>query len=187
MSTQASSYSEKQGEYLLYIGRIYPEKGVHLAVEAALKSKKKLVIAGGVDEAQFNYFNSSIRPYVDNSNIIYVGEVDFKTKIKIFQKAMATLFPIEWDEPFGMVLLESMACGTPVIAFDRAAVREIIKNKESGFIVRNGDINEMVNAVQKISKINRKKTRKWAENNFSVSRWAEKYEKICQGLINNNE
>lgn len=171
--------SLKTGEYLLCIGRICPEKGTHTAIKVARESKKKLVIAGSVGESHYGYFNSQIKPHVDNKNIFYVGEVDFEIKVKIYQKALATIFPIEWDEPFGIVLIESMACGTPVIAFDRAAVKEIVKNGESGYITNDGDISGMVKAINRISNLDRKKVRQWAKRNFSIVLWAKKYEDIC--------
>ena len=180
-------YSKKEGDYLLSIGRVCPEKGTHLAIEVALKSKKKLVIAGGVKKSHHNYFNEKIRPYIDNKNIIYVGEVDFKTKIKIYQKALATLFPIQWNEPFGLVLLESMACGTPVITFNKAATSEIVKHRESGFLVKDGNVSEMADFVSELPEIKRSKVRAFAENNFSISSSADKYEKICNSLIKKNK
>ena len=180
--------ARKSGEYLLSIGRICPEKGVDLAIRVAKKSGKKLVIAGGIKHAyQKEYFDEKIKPLIDGKKIIYLGEVDFKTKINLYQKALATLFPIQWDEPFGIILLESMACGTPVIAFDRAAVREIIKDKVSGYIVPDGNVEKMARAVKEIGKISRRKVRQYAEDNFSISDWAKKYENIIYPLILKNK
>lgn len=176
-------FSGKSENYLLYIGRICPDKGTDLAAKAAIESGKKLIIAGNVSGAHYKYFNKTIRPFVDNKKIIYMGEVDFKTKIKLYQGALATLFPIQWNEPMGTVLIESMACGTPVIAFDRAAVREIVKDKESGFIVKDGDMEGMAAAVRDVSKLERIRVRQWTENNFSIAQEAEKFEKICENLI----
>lgn len=179
------SFSKR--EHLLFIGRICPEKGVHLAIEAAKKADRKLIIAGGVSPSNLSYFSNFIKPQIDDKNIIYLGEVDFKTKIKFFQKAAATLFPIQWDEPFGLVLVESMACGTPVIAFDRAAVREIVRDKISGYIVSDGDIEAMTRAIGKIGKFNRREVRRYAEENFSINDWAKKYEDIVRPLILKNK
>jgi glycosyltransferase involved in cell wall biosynthesis len=176
-------FSKKSGDSLLFIGRICPEKGPHLAIEAVQKSKRKLIIAGGVGTNHHEYFNRKIKPFVDGKKIVYVGEVDFKTKIKLYQKSLATLFPIQWDEPFGIVLVESMACGTPVIAFDRAAVREIVKNGKNGFVVPDGDTNKIAAKIKDISKLNRLRVRQWAEKKFSLKQWVDKYERICQSLI----
>src|SRR3989339_7099 len=175
-------YSENHDGYLLFLSRICPEKGTHLAVKAARQAGERLVIAGGVSRSHYAYFNTEIKPYIDNKNIIYVGEADLRTRIKIYQKAAALLFPIQWDETFGLVMAEAMACGTPVIAFDRAAVREIVKDGVSGFIVPDGSIEAMAEAGKRITQLDRKRVRRWAEDNFSVKIWAEKYEKICEKL-----
>lgn len=176
-------FSQKPDEYLLFIGRICPEKGTHLAIEAAKKAGKKLIIAGRIDEEPpQNYFNTMVKPCIDNKKIIYLGEADFKTKIKLYQGAIATLCPIQWDEPFGNVPIESMACGTPVVAFDRAAMSESVKNNVSGFIVKNGDIKGMVKAIKNINKISRLKTRKWAEDNFSIKKSLDKFEQTYRSV-----
>jgi glycosyltransferase involved in cell wall biosynthesis len=177
------SYSEKSNGYLFYIGRICPEKGVDLAVKIAIKSNKKLIIAGGIGESQKEFFRDYIKPYIDNDKIVYVGEVGFKYKLKLYKNALATLFPIRWNEPFGNVLLESMACGTPTIAFDRAAVREIIKNKKNGLIVADGDIQAFVKAVGKIDKLDRNLVRKYTIEHFSIKKEVDKYEKICEQIL----
>jgi len=147
-------FSAKPKDYFLFIGRICANKGAHLAIKAAKKAKCKLIIAGRIDQANpQDYFNQYIKPYLNNKDIKYIGEVDFKEKIKLYQNAKATLFPIRWDEPFGNVPIESMACGTPVIAFDRAAMKESVKNNENGFLVRNGDVKEMAKAILNIEKL----------------------------------
>jgi hypothetical protein len=179
--------SFKRGNYLFFIGRICPEKAPHLAIQVALRARKRLIIAGGVTESNQEYFKTFIKPHIDNKNIIYLGEIDLKTRVKIYQGARALLFPIQWKEPCGNVVIESMFCGTPVIAFDRAAVREIIKDKVSGYIVPDGDVERMAQAVNKIEKINRQKVRQYAEDNFSISDWAKKYENIIYPLILKNK
>lgn len=180
------NYSEKKGDYLLFIGRICSDKGVHLAVQAALKADRKLVIAGEIRESNMSYFNENIKPYIDNKRIIYVGEVDFKTKVKIYSKASATLFTSQWAEPFGAVQIESMAVGTPVVAFDNAAASEIIKNGVSGYIVKNGNVDEMAKAAIKSEKLNRRKVRHYVEEKFSIKKEADKFEKICRKIIKTN-
>lgn len=180
-------FCQKHNNYLLFIGRICSNKGTHLAIKVAQKIKKKLIIAGRIDEQlPQEYFKNFIKPYINNKNIIYLEEVDYKTKIKLYQKALATLFPIQWDEPFGNVPIESMACGTPVITFNRAAMPESVKNRVSGFIVKDSDINEMVKVVKNIEKFDRQKVRKWAEKNFSLDKYIDKHEKMYQKLINKN-
>lgn len=173
----------QRGEYLLFVGRLCADKGVHLAVEAARRTNEKLVIAGRVERADFSYFNKHIKPHIDNERISYVGEVDFKTKVKIYQKAKATLFLPQWDEPFGLVALESMACGAPVVALKRAAAAEIIKDGVSGFLVKDGNPRALDAAIKNIDKLKRPEARSWAEDNFSHSKQAEKYEKILEEII----
>jgi len=173
-------FSPKEGKYLLFIGRICPEKGVDIAINVAKQSNKKLIIAGPIRD--IDYFEAKIKPYLDNQRIFYIGEVGFKKKVELYQNALATLFPIRWNEPFGIVAVESMACGTPVIAFDRAAMREIIKNGINGYIVKDGDVGQMVRAVKEISKIERKNARKYAEKLFSLEKWTDKLENICLNL-----
>jgi glycosyltransferase involved in cell wall biosynthesis len=179
------NFSSSGGECLLFIGRICREKGVDIAIEAAKRSNKKLIIAGPVRD-NF-YFDSEVKPFIDRKKICYVGEVDFKEKIKLYQKSFATLFPSQWNEPFGIVMAESMACGTPVITFDRAAAREIVKDGISGFIVKDKDINQMVKAIGKVGKLERKKVREYAEKKFSLADWASKLEKICLELVEDNK
>mgnify|MGYP001277775135 CR=1 FL=1 len=177
-------FNLKPDDYLLSIGRICPNKGTHLAIKVAKKANKKLIIAGPINEPEpYEYFNQQIKPYIDNENIIYLGEIGFKEKIKLYQEALATLFPIQWDEPFGNVPIESMACGAPVIAFDRAAMKESIKHNQSGFLVKDGDINAMVKAVKNIKKINRIKVRKWAEDNFALDKYINRHKEIYQRIM----
>jgi len=173
-------------KYLLSIGRICPEKGTHLAIEVAKKTGHKLVIAGPISPSNQGYFNDLIEPAIDNKNTIYVGEVDLKTKIKLYQQAIAALFPIQWDEPFGIVLIESMACGTPVVAFDRAAIREIVQDGVNGFIVKDGAIDKMAAALMKLPRLSRETIRASAQEKFSVEKQTDIYEKICQRILSKN-
>lgn len=180
-------FCQKSDDYLLFIGRICANKGTHLAIKVAQKAKKKLIIAGRIDEQPpQEYFNNFIKPYIDNKQIIYLGEVDYNNKIKLYQKALVTLFPIQWDEPFGNVPIESMSCGTPVITFNRAAMPESVKNRVSGFLIRDGDTEEMLKAVKNIGRLDRAKVRQWAEDNFSLDKYIDKHEKMYQRLINRN-
>lgn len=179
-------FSKNPDDYLLFIGRLCFKKGAHLAIKAARKARKPLIIAGRIEEQPpYPYFKNFILPHIDNKNIIYAGEVDYKTKIKLYRRAFATLFPIQEDEAFGNVQIESMACGTPVIAFDRAACREAILDKESGFIVEDGNINQMAAAIKNIPSLDRLKVRKWAEDNFSLQRIVDEHECLYKNLIKN--
>ncbi len=182
------TYSAKPKDYLLFIGRICHDKGVHLAIEAAKIAKKKLIIAGRIDEdaPYISYFNDIVKPQL-NENIKYIGEVDFFAKVKLYQGALATLFPVLWDEPFGNIQIESMACGTPVIAFDRAACQEAIDGGVSGLLVKTGSAKEMAKAVGSLSEIDRKSVRQWTEDNFSIGKITGNYIDLYERLINDNK
>lgn len=171
-------YSEKTKDYFLFVGRLQPEKGVAEAVEAARKAKVKLLIIGLPTTGA--YWDERIKPHL-GKNITSLGFVPYRKLCKYYQKAKATLVPIQWEEPFGLVMIESMACGTPVIAFDRGSVREVVKDGETGFIVKN--IDEMSKAIKKINQIDRKECRKWVEENFTVKKMVEKYEKIFRKIL----
>jgi glycosyltransferase involved in cell wall biosynthesis len=179
-------YSDKHKGYLLFVGRLCYDKGVHLAIEAAKKAGEKLIIAGRNDDEDLSYFNNFVKPYI-NDNIEYVGEIDFREKIALYRGAKATLFPILWNEPFGNVMIESMACGTPIIAFNRGACREAIKNNVSGLLVKDGNINKMAEAVNNINKISRKETREWAKSKFSNQIIIDSYEEVYRKILKNKK
>jgi glycosyltransferase involved in cell wall biosynthesis len=173
-----------KGNYLVWLGRIYPTKGVAEAIKIAKKTNKKLILAGNIAKnspASYDYFEQKIKPQFKKGKVEYVGEVNLSQKNKLLKNAFAFLNPIQWEEPFGLVMIEAMACGTPVIAFNRGAVPEIIKHGKTGFVVKNEK--EMVNAVKKIHKIKRQDCRIWAEKNFSVKKMTIEYEKIYKKLI----
>ena len=177
-------YSGASGSYLLFLSRICPEKGAHLAIKAAQGAGKKLIIAGGVSRSHRAYFNTEIKPYIDNKNIIYVGEADLKTRVKIYQKAAALLFPIQWDETFGLVMAEAMSCGTPVIGFDRGAVKELIVDGKTGFVVSpESGIEGLKTALSKIDQIKPQDCRDHTVKYFSTETMVNNYEKTYLGII----
>jgi len=166
-------FSEKSEEHFLFTGRIMKEKGAAEAVQAARKTGAKLLIVG--PRSNDNYWNKKIKPYL-GGKIKYSGMVNRNQLYKYFQKAKATLFPIQWEEPFGMVMTESMACGTPVIAFNRGSVPEVVKNGKTGFIVKN--VKEMAAAMKKINSLKRTDCRRYVEKYFSAERMVDNYEKL---------
>jgi len=171
-------------DYLVWLGRIYPNKGVAEAIKIAKKTNKKIILAGNIAKnspASYNYFEQKIKPQFKKGKVEYVGEVNLSQKNKLLKNAFAFLNPIQWEEPFGMVMIEAMACGTPVIAFKRGAVSEIIKHDKTGFIVKNEK--EIAGAVKKIDKIKRQDCRKHVEENFSTEKMVMEYEKIYKKLI----
>jgi glycosyltransferase involved in cell wall biosynthesis len=167
--------------YLAFLGRISPEKGTHLAIEIAKKTGWKLKIAGKVDIVDVEYFEQEIKPQIDGKQIEYLGEANHLQKNAIMGGAYATLFPITWREPFGLVMVESMASGTPVIAIRLGSTSEVIIDGETGFLC--DSIGECVDSVDKVSSLNRYSCRQYVEENFSVQHMTDGYEAVYQKLI----
>jgi glycosyltransferase involved in cell wall biosynthesis len=174
--------TEEREDYLLAFGRICPDKGFHAAIAAARRAGMKLIIAGAVQEFCRDYFETVISPEIDGESIQFVGEVSLTEKWNLFSKARAFLFPVQWPEPFGLVMIEAMAAGTPVIAFPEGSVPEIVKDGVTGFIVK--DIDEMVQRLGDLDEIKAEACRKYVEDNFSVSRITEGYLDIFERVAN---
>jgi glycosyltransferase involved in cell wall biosynthesis len=168
------------GKYLAFLGRICPEKGVDAAIEIARRAGIELRIAAKVDRVDEQYFEQVIRPMLNHPLIRYVGEICEREKDEFLGNALAMLAPVNWPEPFGISMIEAMACGTPVVAFPRGSVPEVVDDSESGFIVR--DIEEAVAAIGKIHRLSRKKCRRVFERRFAASRMANDYVRIYQRL-----
>jgi glycosyltransferase involved in cell wall biosynthesis len=173
-------YSDKPKNYYAFLGRISHDKGPEKAVRIAKKAGVKLLI-GAKKCPENEFFKREVKPYIDGKNIKLLGEVGHKEKIKLLKNAKALLFPIQWEEPFGLVMIEAMACGTPVIAFRRGSVPEIVKDGKTGFIVNN--VGEAVNALKKIDIIDRKECRKHVERNFSEEKMVNDYEKVYKKVL----
>lgn len=165
---------------LVFLGRIEEIKGTHVAIEVAIKTNKKLIIAGNIPAEHQQYFEEKVKPFL-NENIIYIGPVNDIQKNELLQKAAAFLMPILWNEPFGIVMAEAMACGTPVIGFARGSVPEVVKNEVTGYTCTN--IEEMIIAVNNISKINRETVRAEAEGRFSAKVIADTYIQLYKSRI----
>jgi len=161
------------GQYLAFLGRISPEKGVDRAVEIALRANMPLKIAAKVDRIDREYFESQIKPLLGNKLVEFIGEISDLDKNKFLANAAGLLFPINWCEPFGIVLIEALACGLPVIAYPLGSVPEIIEHGVTGFIV--SDITEAVRAVTRLSSIDRRKCRESFEQRFTAERMAHDY------------
>jgi len=171
-------YSASHDDYLLFVGRITPEKGVAEAVEAARLTGERLMIIGPAPDN--DYWNKKIKPYL-GKKITHINFVPRKSLFKYYRRAKALLFPIQWEEPFGLVMTESMACGTPVIAMRRGSVPEVIADGKTGFVV--DTVNQMASAIKKIDSISRAECRKHVEAGFSTERMVEGYEKVFQKFI----
>ncbi len=173
-------FQEKPKDHFAFLGYINPEKGAHIAVQIAKKLKIKLKIAGSYMGCE-DYFEKKIKPYLEKGKIDYMGVVNSFQRNKFLGFAKAILAPICWEEPFGLVMIESMACGTPVIAFKRGSIPEIVENGKTGFIVENEK--EMIEAIKNIDKINRDECRKHAEGHFIVERMVDEYERVYNKII----
>jgi glycosyltransferase involved in cell wall biosynthesis len=177
------SFSETHGEYLLFFGRIHPEKGVHEAIQVAQRVGKKLVIAGIVQDRE--YFEALVEPYIDGEQVVYLGSVGPAQRSEVLGGALALLHLISFDEPFGLSMVESQACGTPVIAFGRGSIPEIIKNDETGFIV--ADVEQAVEAVAAVNSIDRAACREDVEQRFSQARMASNYVHVYEEILQGNK
>ncbi len=180
----AFSDSPNAGQ-LAFLGRITPEKGILQAIEIAKTSNKKLLIAAAIDHSQQNFYEQVIKPQLNHDNIIYLGEVDNKGRDELLQKSEALLFPIQWHEPFGLVMVESMTAGTPVIASCIGSVPEIVEDGKNGFVVPiDGSIDDYVNRINRISEISRQYCRSTVENKFTneimLTNYLNHYEKIMK-------
>ena len=162
------------GEYLLFLGRMSPDKGCHRAIAVAMERELPLKIAGKMQEArEREYFEEFVEPHLGIHGIEYLGEVSHGAKVELLQDARATLFPIDWEEPFGLVMIESMACGTPVIATNRGAVPEVIEHGRSGIIVES--YRQMAGALEAADALDPLECRRYVEERFSPERMVQDY------------
>ncbi len=179
------SVERKKDDYLMFLGRIAPVKGIIEAIVIAQKTQIPLIIAGKIDPTDREFYEKKVKRLIDGKLIRYVGEKNSVEKVKLLKRAKCLLFPILWEEPFGLVMVEALACGTPVVAFRRGSVPEIIKNGVNGFIVNT--IDEMAEAVKKIEKIDLSACRESVEKRFSVERMVGEYENLFKKIINDSK
>ena len=172
---------EPNGGYLLFLGRFSKAKGADRAVEAARRTRRRLILAGKIDVADAEHVRATIAPLFDGEQIEYVGEVDGAVKRDLLAGADALLFPIEWDEPFGLVMVEALSSGTPVIGFRRASVPEVVDDGLTGFVV--DDLDAMVEAIGRIGEIDRRACRAAAERRFTVARMVDDVESMYRSIL----
>ncbi|MBN2524255.1 MAG: glycosyltransferase family 4 protein [Bacteroidales bacterium] len=172
-------FSREPEDYLLFFGRIHPEKGTYESIQIARRSKRKLIISGIIQDQE--YFDLKLKPFINNDDIIYVGNSGPDERIKLLGGAFALLHPISFEEPFGLSVIESMACGTPVIAFNRGSMPELILDGETGFLVNT--IDEALEAVKNIQTINRKNCTEWVSLKFSRQKMTEGYLKVYKNIL----
>jgi glycosyltransferase involved in cell wall biosynthesis len=159
--------------YFAFLGRISPEKGVDRAIRIAARAGVKLKIAAKVDKADQEYFDTEIKPLLAQGHVEFIGEIDDSQKPEFLSGAKALLFPIDWPEPFGLVMIESMACGTPVIAFNCGSVPEVMDDGLTGFIVNSED--EAVAAIGRLNELDRGRVRQQFDRRFTARRMAQDY------------
>jgi glycosyltransferase involved in cell wall biosynthesis len=170
-----------QGGYFLFLGRMSPDKGAHRATEIAFKAGVPLIMAAKMREPwEHRYFDRNVRPYL-NDDIRYVGEVPHEEKLELLANARGLLFPIRWNEPFGMVMIEAMACGTPVLAFPEGAAPEVVQDGTTGFLC--ADEAEMVDAIGRIDQIDRAACRASVEDYFSTDRMVREHIELFEKIL----
>jgi glycosyltransferase involved in cell wall biosynthesis len=171
----------EQGQYLAFLGRISPEKRVDRAIEIAGRAGMTLKIAAKVDRADQDYFDAKIRPLLAQPHVEFIGEIADGQKGAFLAGAQALLFPIDWPEPFGLVMIEAMACGVPVIAFDHGSVREVLEDGLTGFIV--DDMDQAVRAVDRLADLSRPAVRRRFEQRFTARRMAQDHVALYERLV----
>jgi glycosyltransferase involved in cell wall biosynthesis len=175
--TRDYTFSDRKGDYVAFLGRIAPCKGTHLAVAAARRAGVPLKLAGEIQPVFRDYWESEVRPLIDGRHVEYVGEADHKAKCELLSGARALLFPIQWDEPFGLVMIEAMACGTPVLAFRGGAVEEVVRNGLNGWICQ--DVDDMARRALD-PRVAAASCRAFVDRAFSLERMADDYVRIYE-------
>jgi len=178
IQTDNFDFNANPDDYLLFFGRIHPDKGTSEAIQIAIKTKRRLIIAGIIQDQ--NYYKEKVEPFLSD-DIKFIGSAGPEKRNNLLRKAYALLHPISFEEPFGLSVAEAMLCGTPVIAFHRGAMPELIKDRETGFLVKNVD--EAIEAVSELSIIDRSKCHKWAFENFSQEKMVADYISLYHQIL----
>ncbi|OGL29424.1 hypothetical protein A3D14_01520 [Candidatus Saccharibacteria bacterium RIFCSPHIGHO2_02_FULL_47_12] len=175
------SFGAKPKDYLMFLGRIHPQKGPAQAIKIAKAAGRKLIMAAKIDPAEEGYFKKTVEPLIDGKQIVFVREPAEKHKIALLKSAYALIAPIQWDEPFGMVNIEALACGVPVITIKRGSTSEIIIDGKVGYLCR--DTKQMIKRVEDVGKISRRACRDHVSANFTAEKMAKGYEQVYKKLI----
>ncbi len=181
LNTNEFTFQPTSKEYLLFFGRVHPEKGTYEAIQIAKQAGRKLIISGLVQHQE--YFNNKVKPFINDDDIVYVGNSGPEERDKLLGEAYALLHPISFKEPFGLSVAESMLCGTPVIAFNLGSMPELILHGKTGFLVNT--INEAVEAIGNIKSVDRKYCREWAFSKFSREKMIDGYIEVYNKILNN--
>jgi len=179
INTNEFTFKHISKDYLLFFGRIHPEKGTYEAIQIAKKSGRKLIISGLIQDQQ--YFDNKVKPFIDENDIVFVGNSGVKERDKLLGEAYALLHPIGFNEPFGLSVAEAMLCGTPVIAFNKGSMPELIEDTKTGFLVDN--IEQAVEAVNCLKSINRNYCYEWAASKFSRKKMIEGYLNVYETIL----
>jgi glycosyltransferase involved in cell wall biosynthesis len=174
-------FCEHKDAYLLSLNRIHPEKGTHLAIEVARRTGRRLIIAGKWDPVDRDYYEEAVKPHVDGDQVIFVGEATQQQKRDLYAAAACVLMPITWEEPFGLVTVEAMASGTPVITFGRGAAPELVVDGETGFIVN--DVDGMSQRIGDLHSIRPARCRQHVADNFDTHVMVNGYLRLYQSLL----
>jgi len=176
VDTRRFTFREQPEDYLLFLGRFTEGKGVLRAIELARRVGMRLLLAAAEDP----YYREHVAPHVDGRQIVYVGEADFETKVKLYGGARALLYPVQAGEPFGLVMAEAMACGTPVAALDRGAVREVVDDGITGVVFE--DLDQMIAGLDRVTGLDRRAVRGHAVQRFGVDRMVDEYVAVYQRI-----
>ena len=171
---------ERKGDYLLWIGRMTPEKGPHRAIAAARAVDVPLILAGVIQPGQQAFFDREVAPHIDGARVTFLGEIGGPAKRSLFARARGLLMPVRWNEPFGMVMVEALACGTPVIAFPEGAVGELVVDGRTGFLV--DDERAMTTAIGRLPRIAPRDCRAWVREHCDVEVVATAYERTYRSV-----
>jgi glycosyltransferase involved in cell wall biosynthesis len=177
VDTDNFTFREKPDDYLLFLGRFTDGKGVLQAIEVAKRVGMRLILAAAEDE----YYREKVAPHVDGRHIVYYGEADFAAKVRLYGGARALLYPIQAREPFGLVLAEAMACGTPVAALDRGAVREVVDDGVTGIVFT--DLEQLVNDLTRVFDLDRRRVHERAVARFGVARMVDEYAAVYARMV----
>ncbi len=177
------TFREKGGDYLLFFGRIHPEKGTLESIQIAKRAKRKLIISGLIQDQQ--YFDEQIAPWLNDDDIVYVGNSGPQKRDRLLGNAFVLLHPISFEEPFGLSVAESMCCGTPVIAFPLGSMPELVVDGKTGFLVNT--VNEAVDVLPEIKNIDRTFCRQWVVNNFSIEKMIDGYLEVYEKVLANRK
>ena len=176
-------FNEKPEDFFIIVGRMTPGKGIAEAIRIAKKARARLLIIGNVTTHlpwSEGYFGREVKPHIDGERVRYIERLAYHDLMRIMGKAQGFLFPLQWDEPFGMVVVEAMAAGTPVLAYPRGSMPELIKDRETGYLA--GDEDQMVASMGLVEKLSRRRCREWFQENFSVEQMVDRYEELYQKI-----